>query len=92
MVWTEFFHNITTQNTEFKMDSWVQFMEVKNNTDFDDSEQSKILIIPSFGDVKFNQMRYECFTETKTQTQDVLTNNSIYNGSFSSSRNRKTIC
>ena len=73
--------NITTQNTEFKMDSWVQFMEVKNNTDFDDSEQSKILIIPSFGDVKFNQMRYECFTETKTQTQDVLTNNSIYNGS-----------
>jgi hypothetical protein len=65
---------------KYTMCSWTQFIETKNNTDFQDSEKDKILIIPSFGDVKFNQSKFETITESGKLTQDLVQNSSVYNG------------
>ena len=37
-------------------------------------------MVPSFGDVKFNQTQFECFDNLSRNTQNVTTNPSIYNG------------
>jgi len=65
---------------KYTMCSWTQFVETKNNTDFQDSENDKVLIIPSFGDVKFNQSKFETITESGKLTQDLVQNSSVYNG------------
>ncbi len=68
----------------YLMNTWSQFFEVKNNHEFRNYEQDKLLIIPSFGDVKFNQTKFECFNELGQNQQDVIINPSIYNGSVRS--------
>lgn len=70
----------TEPDLEFKMNSWTQFLEVKGNTDFQENLEDKVMIVPSFGHVKFNQVKYECFNTNGVSTQNLTTNNSIYNG------------
>jgi len=69
---------------KYLMNSWAQFFEIKDNHEFRNYEQDKLLIIPSFGDVKFNQTRFECFNQLGENQQNVTTNPSIYNGSVRS--------
>jgi len=75
---------INLQGGKYMMNSWSQFIETKENYDFKEYDSDKILIIPSFGDVKFNQTRFECFNNLGNNVQNVTTNPSIFNGSVRS--------
>ena len=69
---------------QYNMNSWSQYFNIKGNYDFRENQEDKILIIPSFGDVKFNQAEFECFNNQGKYKQNLTTNNSIYNGSVRS--------
>ena len=71
---------VSKNNSDYLMNTWSQFFEVKNNNDFREFEKDKILLIPSFGQSKFNQTRFECFDNVGNHTQNITTNPSIYNG------------
>ena len=70
----------TAENEIYQMNTWSQFLNIKGNHDFREFEKDKTLVIPSFGQSKFNQSRFECFNEVGSHTQNVTTNRSIYNG------------
>lgn len=76
--------NINQNAGKYLMNSWSQYFEVKGNYDFKEYSQDKLLIVPSFGDVKFNQTKFECFNNLGEYEQDIITNPSIYNGSVRS--------
>lgn len=69
---------------KYFMNTWSQFFDIKDNHEFRNYDQDKLLIIPSFGDVKFNQTKFECFNFLDESVQDTITNPSIYNGSVRS--------
>ena len=69
---------------KYVMNSWTQFFEVKGNHDFREYDLDKVLMVPSFGDVKFNQIKFECFNNLSKSEQNTITNPSIYNGSVRS--------
>lgn len=71
-------------NGKYLMNTWSQFFEVKDNYDFKEYDLDKVLIVPSFGDVKFNQTKFECFNNLGDNVQNTTTNPSIYNGSVRS--------
>lgn len=67
--------------SHYSMRTWSQYFELHQNSDFPDTfRREKVLIVPSFGDVKFNQTQFECFDNLSRNTQNVTTNPSIYNG------------
>ena len=66
--------------SDYQMNTWSQYFDIKGNYDFRENEENKVLIIPSFGQVKFNQARFECFDSIGNHKQNVTTNPSIYNG------------
>ena len=70
--------------SDYQMNTWSQYFDVKGNYDFRENEENKVLIIPSFGQVKFNQARFECFDSIGNHKQNVTTNPSIYNGGIRS--------
>ena len=67
-------------NEDYTLNSWAQFIETKNNFDFEEFGENKILLIPSSGYLKFNQASFECFKPSGERTQNVSTNNNIFNG------------
>lgn len=67
-------------NRSLNITNWSQYFDIKNNTEFDDYEEDKILVIPSVGSVKFNQAKFECFNSSDKLTLDIIDNNSVYNG------------
>lgn len=69
---------------QYNMNSWSQYFNIKGNYDFRENQEDKILIVPSFGSVKFNQAQFECFNTQGKYKQNLTTNNSIYNGSVRS--------
>ena len=70
----------TAEDEIYQMNTWSQFLNIKGNHEFREFENDKALVIPSFGQSKFNQSRFECFNESGSHTQNVTTNKSIYNG------------
>jgi len=68
----------------FSQDSWSVYFEVKGNTDFFEYDENKILIVPSTGYKKFNHAEFECFNSLGHNTQDIIDNKSIHNGSVRS--------
>ena len=66
--------------SDYQMNTWSQYFNVQGNFDFRENEENKVLIIPSFGQAKFNQARFECFDTIGNHKQNVTTNPSIYNG------------
>lgn len=66
--------------SEYKMTTWSQYFTIKGNYDFRENQEDKLLIVPSFGDVKFNQSKFECFNQIGGHKQNLITNPSIYNG------------
>jgi hypothetical protein len=66
--------------TDYQMNTWSQYFNVLGNYDFRENKENKVLIIPSFGEAKFNQTRFECFDAVGNHKQNVTTNPSIYNG------------
>ena len=57
------------------MRSYYQYFTKPNKDD------TKVLIIPSQGPLKFNQAEFECFDQTDKLKQEVFNNKKVYNGS-----------
>lgn len=78
-------HDANNPNRILGFDTWYGYFELSGNTEFEEYGTNNILVIPSFGDFKFNQIKYECFKETDgNMTLDVENNTSVYNGSVRS--------
>jgi hypothetical protein len=74
-------HDPNNPNRILGVDSWFGYFELSGNTEFEEYGTNNLLIIPSFGDFKFNQIQYECFNETDGKlTLDIENNNAVYNG------------
>ena len=73
-------------NRTLSFDNWYQYFEIKNNNDFDviDSDGDKILIVPSSGYFKFKQAKHECINNSGKLTQEIIDNQSVYNGNVKS--------
>ena len=57
------------------MRSYYQYFTKPNKDD------TKVLVIPSQGPIKFNQAEFECFDQTDKLKQEVFNNKRVYNGS-----------
>jgi len=79
-----FFRSQPQNHYFYNYNTFAQYFEIKNNPDFFDNDKDKILIVPSFGNVKFNQAQFECFNNVGNNTQNVTTNPAIFNGSVRS--------
>lgn len=66
--------------SDYQMNTWSQYFTVQGNFDFMENKEDKVLIVPSFGQAKFNQTKFECFDNFGNHKQNVTTNPSIYNG------------
>jgi len=75
-------HDPQNPNRILSSENWYQYFEIKGNNDFDitDSEDDKLLLVPSSGNFKFNQAKYECVNSAGIMTQEIVDNQSIYNG------------
>jgi hypothetical protein len=60
------------------MRSYYQYFTKPNKDD------TKVLVIPSQGPLKFNQAEFECFDQTDKLKQEVFNNKKVYNGSVRS--------
>jgi hypothetical protein len=69
--------NFDTQSTgrTLTMKSYYQYFTKPNKDD------TKVLIIPSQGPLKFNQAEFECFDQTDKIKTEVFNNKNVYNGS-----------
>ena len=80
----EYGYDPLNPNRELDIRNWSQYFDIKGNTEFDDYDKDKILIIPSVGDLKFNQSKFECFNSGGVLTLDIIDNDSVYNGTVRS--------
>lgn len=71
-------------NSFLEMKNWYAYFEIKDNYDFAEFDEDKILVVPSMGYMRFNQPRMECFNEAKKMTDEILDNQSVYNGTVRS--------
>lgn len=67
-------------NRVLNINNWSYYFEIKNNTEFEDYDKDRLLVIPSVGSVKFNQSNFECFNTQGLITQDIIDNPAVYNG------------
>ena len=65
----------------FSQDSWFAYFDISQNTDFLEYNKEKVLLVPSIGGVKFNQVEFECFGNV---FEDIDQNSSVHNGSVRS--------
>jgi len=71
-------HDIQNPSKTITQNSWYTYFDIANNTDFYQYNTDKILIVPSIGDLKFNQVEFECF---RGEIEDIENNSSVHNGS-----------
>lgn len=74
-------HDTDNTNRILRIKNWTTFFEIKNNEDFKDIQQNKILIVPSYGWLKFNQPLLELSKNDKLLTP-YIDNPAVYNGSI----------
>lgn len=78
-------HDENNPNRAIRIKNWSSFFEIKNNADFTKNKQGKLLIIPSYGWVKFNQSKLEIWDSSNNKiVAPYIDNNGIYNGSVRS--------
>ena len=67
------------------VNSYETYIKVKSNdANFTTDFENKIILIPSCGQIPFNQANFECFDDQKNKKIPLLNNESFYNGSVRS--------
>jgi hypothetical protein len=77
--YNKFFNNgfdLQTTGRTLTMKSYYQYFTKPNGDD------TKVLVIPSHGPLKFNQSEFECFNQNDKKTKEVFNNKEVYNGSI----------
>jgi hypothetical protein len=59
---------------------WYSLIKTKDSSDFSTENNQKTIVLPSFGSIN-NQVNFQCFTDSNTLKEEVLNNQSVFNGS-----------